>query len=207
MKHNIRSIFYKNRLSKICFYRSFLGGLFLGELSFAKILKEGKNKFHESVKIAIMFFLAIFLFSCSFFQDKNSVSSNEDLGHSASLPEGDFVEGIFSKSIAQNATNFVYGSKDIPLAKGLSKNTDDEIDFDSASGSIVFVSYKSSLGLQKIKNFYLQTLPQLGWVNISNGNSAVDLLRFKRDNEKLEIEFVKRKNVNLVKFFAETVAK
>lgn len=180
----------------------------------ASIAKIVKNKFMKNNPLAIFYKIALAtcliapLFSCSLFEDKNSVASNEDLGHSNNPQDyADISSGISAKRNAQNTTDFVAGSKDLPLAEGLNKFSDDGLDFDSASGSIISVTYKSSDDLKKVKDFYLKTLPQLGWKNLKSNKRGVDLLRFKRDNEKLEIELINYNGDNLVKFFVETISK
>ena len=179
--------------------------------SIAKIVKNKSMKNNPLAvfyKIAFAIFLMAPLFSCYLFESKNSVASNEDLGHSANPQDDDDIsDGVFAKDVAQSTTAFVAGSKDIPLANGLNKISDDGLDFDSASGSIIAVTYKSSDDLKKMKDFYVKTLPQLGWTNIVNNQPSVDLLRFKRDNEKLEIEFLNYNGDDLVKFFVETISK
>ncbi len=103
---------------------------------------------------------------------------------------------------------FVEGSKDIPLAKNLTKLSDDPVEFDIASGSVISASYKSNKDLQKIRQFYLETLPQMGWNQvIKDKKTASHIIRFKRDNEKLEIEFVDKDGEKLVKFFIQSSAK
>ncbi len=120
----------------------------------------------------------------------------------------DFIHK-YQKSKAQwdvGSDGFVEGSKDIPLAKGLKEYSQDSLGFDSADGSIVAVAYKNKIEPRKIYDFYYNTLPQLGWEIAKGKKSNYNLLRLKRENEKLEIEFSKRDGVNLVKFYIETVA-
>ena len=171
-------------------------------------MKNSKNSLTIFYKIAFIFFLTAPLFSCSS-SNKNSVASNEDLGFSPDGPN-DYANntgGIHSLSTSPSANQFVAGSKDIPLASGLNKISDDGLDFDSASGSIIAVTYKSSEDLQKVREFYLKTLPQLGWKNLKNDQQSVDMLKFKRDSEKLEIELLNYNGDDLVKFFVETVSR
>lgn len=101
---------------------------------------------------------------------------------------------------------YVEGTSDIPLAKGLKKFSDDNLGFDSTDGSIVSITYKSKIELQKVYGFYAKTLPQLGWVRAKSKQPNFELLRFKRENERLEIEFSNKDGVDLVKFYIETVS-
>lgn len=101
-------------------------------------------------------------------------------------------------------TEFVEGSQDIPLAQGLTKIGENAFSFDSTSGNIISISYKSTKDLEEIKDFYLKTLPQIGWQEVKyNKATSINSIDFKRNNEKLEIEFISEEKKNLVKFFAE----
>lgn len=100
---------------------------------------------------------------------------------------------------------FVEGSQDIPLAKGLEKIQEDGLGFDSVGGSIVSVSYKNNNESREIKDFYLSTLPQMGWKIAKSDNLiSLDTVDFVRDEERLEIEFVSENNMSLVRFFIES---
>lgn len=95
-------------------------------------------------------------------------------------------------------SKFVNGTQDIPLSNGLEIINDYNLEFDTISGSFSSATYQSNFDILKIKNFYESSLPKLGW-KISNSveNSSV----FKRDNEKLEIEYSKQDGgYNLIVF-------
>ena len=96
------------------------------------------------------------------------------------------------------SAEFVQGSEDIPLLASMEKISEDSLGFDSDAGSIMSSSYQTKTDLKKVRNFYSQTLPQLGWKMIEDSESQSN---FKRDNEKLEIEFTKEKDKNIVRFF------
>ncbi len=99
---------------------------------------------------------------------------------------------------------FVEGSQDIPLAKDLEKIPEENLSFDSLGGNIISISYKNSASKTKVKDFYVKTLPQMGWkMKASKKLEALDSLHFARDEEKLEIEFVN----NNVRFFVESSSK
>jgi hypothetical protein len=101
----------------------------------------------------------------------------------------------FGFSVSQE---FVQGSEDIPLLVGMEKISDDSLGFDSNSGSVINSSYTSKTSLRKTKDFYLKTLPEMGWEVYKNSH---DLTIFKRENEKLEIEFDNKNGLNVVRFF------
>lgn len=94
--------------------------------------------------------------------------------------------------------DFVQGSEDIPLLVGMEKISEDSLGFDSNSGSIMSSSYATKIDLEKVKNFYQKTLPQMGW-RISK--SDLGKSKFRRDKEKLEIDFVNQDGKDVVRFF------
>ena len=98
--------------------------------------------------------------------------------------------------------DFVQGSEDIPLLVEMERIYESSIGFDTESGSIINSSYLLSTtipsGLDHAKEFYIDTLPQMGW---SLEKEMLEKITFKRDNETLEIEFVNYNGENIVKFF------
>ncbi|MES2961761.1 MAG: hypothetical protein V4694_05195 [Pseudomonadota bacterium] len=94
--------------------------------------------------------------------------------------------------------DFVQGSEDIPLLVGMNKIFDDSLGFDSSSGSIMTSSYETQIDLERVKNFYHKTLPQMGWKLVS---SDITKSKFKREKEKLEIDFVNQNGKDVVRFF------
>ena len=75
---------------------------------------------------------------------------------------------------------------------------EESLGFDSDLGSIISSSYETKIELKKVRNFYLKTLPQMGWVLVKNIENSAS---FRREKEKLEIEFVKQDDKKLVRFF------
>ena len=130
-------------------------------------------------------------------QAKNKTSNNfSKIFHREEKPE-EKLEIIDEKPISQPAQsnkikqNFVYGTKDIPLADGLIKIGEDSLNFDLDYGSIISSSYKTEQDISIIQKFYQETLLQMGW-NLTENSS--ELLKFTRDNEKLTINFKKLNN-------------
>ncbi len=112
----------------------------------------------------------------------------------------DKVSNFFNhspKEITQD-TEFVEGSDDVPLFSSLKKFGEEDVDFDSASGSISSLIYESSVNLDEVRNFYIKTMPQMGWRIHQNGKKKIV---FYRQKQKLEIELTKENGKNLVKFF------
>ena len=124
-------------------------------------------------KLFFVIFLTFSLNSCGFFNKKSNALS--------------------SKVSAE----FIKGSLDIPVAKGLEIISDEEVEFDSASGSFASSTYQSKNSIESIKKFYSETLPQMGWdlTEFSN-HSAI----FKRENQVLKIEFSKSQKQTLAVF-------
>ena len=127
-------------------------------------------------------------------QAKNKTSNNfSKIFHREEKPE-EKLEIIDEKPISQPAQsnkikqNFVYGTKDVPLADGLIKIGEDSLNFDLDYGSIISSSYKTEQDISIIQKFYQETLLQMGW-NLTENSS--ELLKFTRDNEKLTINFKK----------------
>ncbi len=83
---------------------------------------------------------------------------------------------------AQGAgSDFVGGTGDVPLAPGLIEDSKANVVFDSPAGRIV-ESYAFGRGeVDKVKAFYADTLPQLGWVAAEPGV-------FRREGEVLRID-------------------
>ncbi len=102
---------------------------------------------------------------------------------------------IFEERVSEE---FVQGSEDIPLLIGMEKISEDSLGFDSNSGSIMSSSYESKIDLGGIEIFYQKTLPQMGWKQMP---SDLAKLKFRREKEKLEIEFVNQNGKDVVRFF------
>lgn len=84
------------------------------------------------------------------------------------------------------AMDFVSGFEDIPLMEGLKQIESDDIAFGNEEtryleAQLVAVRKKS---FQNIKDFYIKTLPQLGW---TLKESSASFLRFYRETDILEI--------------------
>ncbi len=124
-------------------------------------------------KLFLIIFLTFSLNSCSFFNKKSEVLS------------------------PKIASEFIKGSLDIPVAKGLEIISDEDVEFDSSSGSFTSSTYQSKNTIESIKKFYSETLPQMGWdLREFSNHSAI----FKRENQTLKIEFSKSQKQTLVVF-------
>lgn len=83
------------------------------------------------------------------------------------------------------AAGFVEGMEDVPLMDGLSQITNDDISFGNEETRLVEAYVTSrKIKFSKVSEFYMDSLPQLGWNYQGNrGNS----LLFYRDGENLEV--------------------
>lgn len=84
------------------------------------------------------------------------------------------------------AMDFVAGFEDIPLMEGLKQIESDDVAFGNEEtryleAQLVAVRKKN---FQDIKNFYIKTLPQLGWIL---QEASASFLRFYRETDILEI--------------------
>ena len=97
---------------------------------------------------------------------------------------------IFSVS-AQ--TVYVAGSEDVPLMEGLVHLPDMDMTFDAPEGRIVqTTAYAETLSPKEVKQFYVDSLPQLGWKCTGK--------EFVRENETLSIETHTLKGKTTVRF-------
>lgn len=95
------------------------------------------------------------------------------------------------------AVPFIEGFEDIPVMKGLSQISNDNISFGNEESRFVEAILTSSkVGFKSVEKFYTSTLPQLGWTY--QGKRGETLI-FYRDGEALEIvkESVKPLNVRI----------
>lgn len=97
---------------------------------------------------------------------------------------------------------YVLGSNDIPLFEGLNFIDEDSTSFDTISGDIVISKYVGDFKLKLVKDFYLTTLPQLGWRLVDKKS---DKISFKREKDKLEIKFNYASKGLYVHFFISSV--
>ena len=91
-----------------------------------------------------------------------------------------------AKNISENSNinqekQFVLGTNDVPLFTGLEFVEEDSANFDTMLGNIVISKYVGDFKLKPVKDFYLQTLPQLGWILVDNKD---DKISFKREKDR-----------------------
>ena len=119
-------------------------------------------------KISILLLTSFWLFSCS-------------------VDEGEKQNALKISSSELTTTEFVKGSQDIPLLDGLGMASNGDLNFDSNSGSISNIDYNTNIDLEEVQNFYLKTLPEMGWRLVKND---LNHSKFVRETESVEINFI-----------------
>ena len=79
---------------------------------------------------------------------------------------------------------------DMPLMPGLAETGDGGIAFDKPTGRIVRAVATGDVSEKDVRSFYVGTLPQLGWEREKKLELIGDLLVFRREEERLEIQIV-----------------
>ncbi len=82
-----------------------------------------------------------------------------------------------------HANEFLKAIDDVPLIAGLTELTDPLV-FESDQGRVVRTSAEGQKGAAQIADFYVATLPSLGWKRTEDLNR----LAFVRENEELNIQ-------------------
>jgi hypothetical protein len=82
--------------------------------------------------------------------------------------------------LAQADGGFLSGQADLPLMPGLTEDADNAMVFDSQEGRLAQFTARGKVAADKIKQFYADTLPQLGWEAQGSG-------RFVREKEQLRL--------------------
>ena len=88
----------------------------------------------------------------------------------------------FSPNTVYSQSAFISILNDVPLMSGLKIQKQTALIFDTPSGRIVEVAADGKISLLKMREFYADTLPQLGWRD--RGENI-----FSRDQEILSINF------------------
>ena len=82
---------------------------------------------------------------------------------------------------------FIAGFEDIPIAKYMTQNTDNDISFNNEETRYIETTLvaKQKQTFDEFKKFYIKTLPQLGWNLKLNSEKT---LIFNRQNDILELQ-------------------
>ena len=94
---------------------------------------------------------------------------------------GGIVIGL-AGSTSAGAQAFIEGSEDLPLAPMLIPVAEGAVVFDSPSGRIVEAIAYGNTSRNTVTDFYIKTLPELGW-------KSLDATHYHREGERLVIDF------------------
>ena len=95
------------------------------------------------------------------------------------------------------AASFFEALYDVPVMPGLKELPDQAMLFDKPDGRIASVVAASShLGVEEVRRFYLDTLPQLGWRKTSEN-------QYVRGGDRLTMELSKKPPLTIVHFTLE----
>ncbi len=96
-----------------------------------------------------------------------------------------FAAGIFLFCHSAGAVTFIDGLEDVPVMEGLTQEKNDAISFGNEESRLVeAVLTSDKIRFGKVKTFYQETLPQLGWKQTED---STDKIIFYREGEVLEI--------------------
>ncbi len=89
---------------------------------------------------------------------------------------------VLAAAGAGRAESFLDGFEDLPLMPALRQSDHTTTLFDTPYGRIVEAYATGSTTRQQVLDFYVSTLPQLGWRQVGQ-------TEFRREGESLRIEF------------------
>lgn len=98
----------------------------------------------------------------------------------------------YSAHAEEKAAGYLDAIEDMPLMDGLSETGEGGIVFDKPNGRIVRSIAEGKVSPAAVRRFYIDTLPQLGWVRHQKLELIKDLLVFRRETERLEIQTVSK---------------
>ena len=152
------------------------------------LVRLSQNRFCD---IILVFFVVFSVFSCTNpLSTKNNINKpNQQQTSQNQLPNTPIID---------QQKQYVLGTDDIPLFSGLTLLEDDSSNFDTMTGNIVISNYSSHSGTKLIKDFYHNTLPQLGW---QLSKSIHDKMLFIREKDRLEISITSANKTTFIRFF------
>lgn len=94
-------------------------------------------------------------------------------------------------TVPAESKNFIAGFEDIPLMKGLQQIENDNFSFGNEETRYIETQLNAidKKDFAAVKNFYQETLTQLGWSELKNTASE---LHFYRENDVLEINRISK---------------
>ena len=92
------------------------------------------------------------------------------------------VAAIALSAVPAFATDFLRAIEDVPLPVGLTEDAEPVV-FESDQGRVVQTVAAGNIPTSEIANFYVASLPALGWKHLPSDTA----LSFERENELLNI--------------------
>ena len=99
-------------------------------------------------------------------------------------------------TISHGNERFISGFEDLPLMRGMTETTENNVAFDTVHGRVLVSFAKSSESEEKILAFYKESLSQLGWKITRDGE-------FLRGEEILKIDFLPDGDYLAIRFSLE----
>lgn len=107
-------------------------------------------------------------------------------------------------SLRAEVTGYLDAIDDMPLMDGLRETGEGGIVFDKPAGRIVRAEASGTVSPKAVHDFYLSALPPLGWTRIERLELFNDILVYRREGERLEIQITpKGANGAVVRFSIE----
>ncbi len=103
--------------------------------------------------------------------------------------------GVLS-TISHGNERFISGFEDLPIMRGMTETTANNVAFDTVHGRVLVSFAQSSESEEKILAFYKESLSQLGWKINRDGE-------FLRGEEILKIDFLPDGNYLAIRFSLE----
>lgn len=97
---------------------------------------------------------------------------------------------VAAPHLALAGSSFLDSVEDMPLMDGLVETGDGGIVFDKPTGRIVRSVAEGDVAPSAVRAFYIETLPQLGWTRAEEAELIGELLLFRREGERLELQIV-----------------
>lgn len=101
---------------------------------------------------------------------------------------------------AEETAAFLAGYEDLPLMPGLEEAPESSLLFDKPGGRIFEGLASGRVSLADAREFYLASLPELGWRRTGKRSDKGTLLSFLREGEELDIQFTESQGVLTVQF-------
>lgn len=104
-----------------------------------------------------------------------------------------FALAFFVTAPAFAAASYSSVIEDLPLMPGMTEISKDALVFDTPSGRIAETGVETATSAAVISKFYAETLPPLGWKEVS-------AFIFIRENESLKINIEQKDHASHVRF-------